>query len=145
MLHLPPRSYGVSEPHGGPVPVAQISSGFLSTFIASLAPSQTSNAIEHHAEYILRKGAKDLGSHTLEGSRPGMAMLVHACLKVIGRKGYEMLIDKSLEKARYFAELIKQTEDFELVTEPELCLLTYRCVPEKIKDIRILPDIIITI
>ena len=33
-------------------------------------------AIEHHAQYILRKGSKDLGSHTLEGSRSGMAMLV---------------------------------------------------------------------
>nr|WP_105170605.1 putative pyridoxal-dependent aspartate 1-decarboxylase [Pseudoalteromonas sp. T1lg24] len=93
------------------------------------------NVVEHHAEYILRKGSKDLGSHTLEGSRPGMAMLVHACLSIIGRKGYEMLIDKSLEKARYFAELIKQTDDFELVTEPELCLLTYRYVPEKIKEV----------
>lgn len=92
-------------------------------------------AIEHHAEYILRKGSKDLGSHTLEGSRPGMAMLVHACLHIIGRKGYEILIDKSLEKAKYFANLIKQTENFELVTEPELCLLTYRYVPEKLKQI----------
>ncbi|RZF77836.1 putative pyridoxal-dependent aspartate 1-decarboxylase [Pseudoalteromonas sp. CO325X] len=95
-------------------------------------PSAT-DAIEHHAEYILRKGSKDLGSHTLEGSRPGMAMLVHACLRIIGRKGYEMLIDKSLEKARFFADLIKSEADFELISEPELCLLTYRYVPEKIK------------
>ena len=95
----------------------------------------TVNVVEHHAEYILRKGSKDLGSHTLEGSRPGMAMLVHACLSIIGRKGYQMLIDKSLDKARYFADLIEQTEDFELVTEPELCLLTYRYVPEKIKQV----------
>ena len=92
------------------------------------------DAIEHHAEYILRKGSKDLGSHTLEGSRPGMAMLVHACLRVIGRKGYEMLIDKGIAKAKYFAELIKKDEDFELVSEPELCLLTYRYVPKSIKQ-----------
>ncbi|WMN58929.1 putative pyridoxal-dependent aspartate 1-decarboxylase [Pseudoalteromonas xiamenensis] len=92
------------------------------------------DAIEHHAEYILRKGSKDLGSHTLEGSRPGMAMLVHACLRVIGRKGYEMLIDKSISKAKYFADLIKADEDFELISEPELCLLTYRLVPKAIKD-----------
>nr|WP_321391593.1 putative pyridoxal-dependent aspartate 1-decarboxylase [uncultured Desulfuromusa sp.] len=46
------------------------------------------SAIEHHANYILRHGSKDLGSHTLEGSRPGMAMLVHAGLSIIGRKGY---------------------------------------------------------
>jgi len=92
------------------------------------------DAIEHHAEYILRKGSKDLGSHTLEGSRPGMAMLVHACLRVIGRKGYEMLIDRSIKKARYFADLIKADEDFELISEPELCLLTYRYVPKQIKN-----------
>ncbi|WP_404341129.1 pyridoxal-dependent aspartate 1-decarboxylase PanP [Pseudoalteromonas mariniglutinosa] len=91
------------------------------------------DAIEHHAEYILRKGSKDLGSHTLEGSRPGMAMLVHACLRVIGRKGYEMLIDKGIDKARYFASLIKSDDDFELISEPELCLLTYRYVPKQIK------------
>ncbi|MCF7501289.1 MULTISPECIES: pyridoxal-dependent aspartate 1-decarboxylase PanP [unclassified Pseudoalteromonas] len=91
------------------------------------------DAIEHHAEYILRKGSKDLGSHTLEGSRPGMAMLVHACLRVIGRKGYEMLIDRSIVKARTFADMIKQDEDFELISEPELCLLTYRYVPKEIQ------------
>ena len=92
------------------------------------------NAIKHHAEYILRKGSKDLGSQTLEGSRPGMAMLVHACLQIIGRDGYEILINNSLEKARYFAELIKTTDNFELVSEPELCLLTYRYVPQAVQE-----------
>jgi glutamate decarboxylase len=91
------------------------------------------HAIEHHAEYILRKGSKDLGSQTLEGSRPGMAMLVHACLQVIGREGYEILINRSLEKARYFATLIAHNIDFELITEPELCLLTYRYVPAQVQ------------
>lgn len=92
------------------------------------------HAIEHHAEYILRKGSKDLGSQTLEGSRPGMAMLVHACLQVIGRDGYEILINRSLEKARYFATLIAHNIDFELITEPELCLLTYRYVPAQVQQ-----------
>jgi aspartate 1-decarboxylase len=86
-------------------------------------------AVAHHAEYILRRGSKDLGSQTLEGSRPGMAMLVHACLQIIGREGYEILINASLEKARHFAGLIEKHPDFELVTAPELCLLTYRYVP----------------
>ncbi|QTH62616.1 putative pyridoxal-dependent aspartate 1-decarboxylase [Psychrosphaera ytuae] len=94
----------------------------------------STDVIEHHAEYILRKGSKDLGSHTLEGSRPGMSMLVYACLKVMGRSGYQMLIDRSIDTAKYFAELIKQDPDFELVSEPELCLLTYRYVPKPVKD-----------
>lgn len=91
------------------------------------------SAIEHHAEYILRKGSKDLGSHTLEGSRPGMAMLVYASLHIISRPGYEMLINQAIEKAEYFADLISQHEDFELITRPELCLLTYRFAPKAVQ------------
>lgn len=90
-------------------------------------------AIEHHAEYILRKGSKDLGSHTLEGSRPGMAMLVYASLHIISRPGYEMLIDRAIENANYFADIIDQHKDFELITRPELCLLTYRYSPEQVQ------------
>lgn len=87
-------------------------------------------AVEHHAEYILRKGSKDLGSHTLEGSRSGMAMLVYSSMHIISRPGYELLIDQSIDKAHYFANLVKQQNDFELISEPELCLLTYRYVPQ---------------
>lgn len=86
-------------------------------------------AIEHHAEYILRKGSKDLGSHTLEGSRSGMAMLLFASMNIISRPGYEMLINNSIDKAKHFAALIEAHPDFELISEPELCLLTYRYVP----------------
>lgn len=88
------------------------------------------SAIEHHAEYIIRKGSKDLGSHTLEGSRPGMALLVHAGLNIIGRKGYELLIDQGMDKILYFAAMIKRHKDFELVVEPELNILGYRYVPD---------------
>ncbi|MBW6509577.1 MAG: putative pyridoxal-dependent aspartate 1-decarboxylase [Desulfuromonadales bacterium] len=86
-------------------------------------------AIEHHANYILREGSKDLGSHTLEGSRPGKAMLVHAGLSIIGRRGYELLIDLGIDKARRFAEMIVAHPDFELITAPELNILTYRYHP----------------
>ena len=89
----------------------------------------TLTAIEHHANYILREGSKDLGSHTLEGSRPGKAMLVHAGLSIIGRRGYELLIDLGIEKARRFAEMILAHPDFELITAPELNILTYRYHP----------------
>ena len=91
------------------------------------------HAIEHHAEYVIRRGSKDLGSHTMEGSRPGMAMLVYSALHVMGRKGYQLLIDQSIEKAQSFARLIAKQADFEVITEPELCLLTYRYVPAELK------------
>ena len=92
------------------------------------------SSIEHHAQYILRKGSKDLGTHTLEGSRSGMAMLVYASMHIISRPGYELLIDQSIEKAKYFSGLITQQDDFQLVSEPELCLLTYRYVPKEVRE-----------
>lgn len=91
------------------------------------------SAIEHHADYIIRKGSKDLGSYTLEGSRPGMAMLLHSGLKIISRSGYEILIDQGIEKARLFADMIKADKSFELITEPELNILTYRYLPEFVR------------
>ena len=90
-------------------------------------------AVEHHAEYILRAGSKDLGQYSLEGSRPGMAMLVHAAFHIIGRHGYEILIDQNIEKARVFADLIKKHPEFELITDPELSILNYRYVPPDIQ------------
>lgn len=90
-------------------------------------------AIELHAQYVIRRGSKDLGSTTLEGSRPGMAMLIHSGLRIIGREGYEILIDQGVEKARTFAEMIRKHDDFELITEPELNLLTYRYCPRRVQ------------
>ncbi len=92
------------------------------------------SAIEHHAAYILRHGSKDLGSHTLEGSRPGKSMLVHAGLSIIGRKGYELLIDLGIERARQFADKVNQHPDFELMSEPELNILTYRYNPAWLQE-----------
>ncbi len=91
----------------------------------------TLNSVEHHAQYIIRKGSKDLGSHTLEGSRPGMAMLVHSALQIIGRRGYQLLIDYGIEKTVAFAEMIRADEQFELITDPELNILTYRWRPRE--------------
>jgi len=92
------------------------------------------SSIEHHANYILRHGSKDLGSHTLEGSRPGMAMLVHAGLSIIGRKGYELLIDMGIERARTFSAMIERHPDFELTSDPELNILTYRYCPAAVQQ-----------
>jgi len=92
------------------------------------------SAIEHHANYILRHGSKDLGSHTLEGSRPGKALMLHAGLSIIGRKGYELLIDLGIERARTFADMIRQHPEFELTSTPELNILTYRYAPAPVQQ-----------
>lgn len=95
---------------------------------------EDSNAVRHHAQYILRAGSKDLGATTLEGSRNGMAMMVYASMNIFGRQGYELLIDQSIEKALTFANLIDRHPDFELITTPTLSLLTYRVCPKQIQE-----------
>ncbi|KPQ02829.1 pyridoxal-dependent aspartate 1-decarboxylase PanP [Marinobacter sp. HL-58] len=92
------------------------------------------SAVEHHAQYIIRKGSRDLGSTTLEGSRPGMSMLIQSGLKILAREGYEILIDQGIDKARTFAEMIDAEADFELITRPELNILTYRYCPAKVQQ-----------
>lgn len=92
-----------------------------------------SNAVRHHANYILRAGSKDLGATTLEGSRNGMSMLVYSALHIFGRSGYELLVNQSIEKARLFASLINANPEFELITEPTLCILTYRVCPTAVQ------------
>lgn len=95
---------------------------------------EDANAVRHHAQYILREGSKDLGATTLEGSRNGMAMMVYASLHIFGRRGYELLIDQSIEKAKAFADMINRHPDFELVTTPTLSLLTYRVCPASVQE-----------
>ncbi|MDT0627293.1 pyridoxal-dependent aspartate 1-decarboxylase PanP [Alteromonas sp. W364] len=98
-----------------------------------------SNAVRHHAQYILRQGSKDLGATTLEGSRNGMAMMVYSSLHIFGRRGYELLIDKSIEQAKTFAAMIDAHPDFELMTAPILSLLTYRLRPSALAKLEDMP------
>lgn len=90
-------------------------------------------SIAHHAQYVVRRGSKDLGSTTLEGSRPGMAMLIHSGLKIIAKDGYEILIDQGINKARSFAEMIDADPEFEIISYPELNIITYRYCPEPVQ------------
>ena len=90
--------------------------------------------IEKQARYIVRPGSYDLGKRSLEGSRPGMALFLHAALNIVGRKGYEFLIVEGIRKAQYMADSIRARPEFELLTEPEINILTYRYIPEALRE-----------
>ncbi|TCW87396.1 putative pyridoxal-dependent aspartate 1-decarboxylase [Burkholderia sp. SRS-46] len=96
------------------------------------APTWTAE-ISQHANYVVRKNSKDLGRHTLEGSRSSASAMLYANLHLLGRSGYAHLIDLSIDNARYFAALIERQPDFELVSAPQLCILTYRYMPEAVR------------
>jgi len=86
--------------------------------------------IEKQAQYVVRARSYDLGRRSLEGSRPGMALLLHAALNLLGRKGYEFLIDEAIRKTQYMADSLRARPEFEVLVEPAMNILTYRYIPE---------------
>ena len=91
----------------------------------------TLDYICQQANYIIRAGSRDLGKHTLEGSRAGMALLVHSTLHILGQRNLELLIDYAVDLSRHFARLIIDSKHFELLTAPTLNILTYRYHPDR--------------
>ena len=87
------------------------------------------DAVAYHTRYINRPGSADLGVRSLSGSREASSLILDSTLKIMGSQGYALLIDHGIDTARAFAEEIECREDFELVTPPELNILTYRVHP----------------
>jgi glutamate decarboxylase len=91
------------------------------------------NAVIYHANYINRPESVDLGIRTISGSREANSLVLASALKILGTKGYAFLIERGIETAKQFAELIKKRSNFELVSEPELNIINYRLFPSNIK------------
>ncbi len=87
------------------------------------------DTIEYHANYIMRPGSVDLGTKSLAGSRAANSLILDYALKIMGKKGYALLIEHGIEVARELASEIRNRPDFQLVTPPELNILTYRYFP----------------
>ena len=87
------------------------------------------DAIEYHAGYVNRPGSVDLGRKSLSGSREASSLILDSTLKIMGTQGYALLIEHGIEIARQFAAEIQGRPLFEMITQPELNILTYRLFP----------------
>jgi glutamate decarboxylase len=92
------------------------------------------DAIAYHSNYVARPGSVDLGIRSLAGSRPSTALILHGALKVMGQRGYALLIDHGIDLAREFALEIQRRPNFQLLTPPELNILTYRYCPANVQE-----------
>ncbi len=92
------------------------------------------DAIAYHANYVNRQGSVDLGIKTLEGSREANSLILDSSLKIMGTRGYGLMVDHGIETAREFSRAIHSRDMFEVVTEPELNILTYRILPPRIRE-----------
>ena len=90
------------------------------------------DAVTYHARYINRPGSVDLGIRSLCGSREAASLILHSALKIMGSRGYGLLIDHGIETARTLAEEIRRRPDFELLSDPVLNILLYRLRPREL-------------
>ncbi|MFH2047066.1 MAG: pyridoxal-dependent aspartate 1-decarboxylase PanP [Pseudomonadota bacterium] len=91
------------------------------------------DSISYHANYVNRRGSVDLGIKALSGSREANSLVLDSALKIMGSKGYALLIEHGIETAKSFADEINKRPDFELITPPWLNILTYRIFPEELR------------
>lgn len=90
--------------------------------------------IVYHARYVNRPGSVDLGIKTLEGSKDANSLILDAALKIMGSRGYALMIDHGIQTASAFSRMIQDRSLFELVSRPVLNILTYRLVPETVQQ-----------
>lgn len=105
----------------------------LGTSMLLLRNPASARVIEKHSHYILQNGSGDLGQRSLEGSRAGAALFLHAALHLVGVAGYGFLIDENCRKARLMAKLVAESPEFELLLEPETNIVLYRYLPRPLR------------
>jgi glutamate decarboxylase len=95
-------------------------------------PTIMDNVI-YHANYVNRPGSVDLGIKSPSGSREANSLILDSALKIMGTRGYALLIDHGIETTRKFADEIEKRPDFQIITAPELNILTYRLCPSDLQ------------
>lgn len=96
-------------------------------------PAIMDNVI-YHANYVNRPGSVDLGIKSPSGSREANSLILDSALKIMGSRGYALLIDHGIETARKFTEEIEKRPNFQVITPPELNILTYRLCPFDLQE-----------
>jgi glutamate decarboxylase len=93
------------------------------------------DGIAYHANYVNRRSSVDLGIKSLAGSRGAKSLILYSALKIMGTKGYSLLINHGIELARQFVREIASRSDFDVITPPELNIMTYRICPLSFKKV----------
>jgi glutamate decarboxylase len=87
------------------------------------------DAVRYHANYVNRPGTPDLGIKSISGSREASSLILDSALKIMGSRGYALLIEHGIETAHAFAQEILKRPTFQLISPPQLNILTYRYCP----------------
>jgi glutamate decarboxylase len=92
------------------------------------------HVIKHSSRYIIRKNSVDTGRFTIEGSRSFACLKPWAALKIIGREGYGLLLREARKSTETLVRIVDGCGNFETLNIPELFIVTYRFIPEEVRN-----------
>ncbi len=96
------------------------------------------------ADYLFHPTADvqyDVGDQTLQCGRRVDTLKLFLSWKAHGDQGFRFRIERALENAQYFADLIKALpESFELVQEPTSVSVGFWCIPPSIRSLERGPE-----
>lgn len=92
--------------------------------------------LSYHAVYLNREdeesdGYTNLVSKGLQTTRRFDALKVLFSFLVRGKKGYDEIVAKNIENAKYFYRILKRDRAFEVLNDPELSAVVFRVVYKK--------------
>jgi L-2,4-diaminobutyrate decarboxylase len=86
-------------------------------------------AFAQQAEYLFRSGdagAENMGTRTLECTRPQLAVVAYLGFATVGAEGFRRHVERLWALGGELAELVRDSGDFELALEPECNIVCFR-------------------
>ena len=101
----------------------------LASLLAYARARDAYGAFAQKAEYLFRAddpGAENMGTRTLECTRPQLALVAYLGFATVGAEGLRAHVERLWELGRELAALVRESGDFELALEPECNIVCFR-------------------
>jgi L-2,4-diaminobutyrate decarboxylase len=101
----------------------------LASLLAYARARDAYGAFAQKADYLFDRddpGAENMGTRTLECTRPQLALVAYLGFAALGTEGLRAHVERLWELGAELAELVRESGDFELALEPECNIVCFR-------------------
>ncbi len=101
----------------------------LASLLAYARARDAYGAFAQQAEYLFRAGdagAENMGTRTLECTRPQLALVAYLGFATVGAEGLRTHVERLWQLGRELADAVRESDDFELALEPECNIVCFR-------------------
>jgi L-2,4-diaminobutyrate decarboxylase len=101
----------------------------LASLLAYARARDAYGAFAQKADYLFRAddpGAENMGTRTLECTRPQLAVVAYLGFAAVGTEGMRAHVERLWQLGALLADLVRESGDFELALEPECNIVCFR-------------------